>query len=166
MSELPQSAPTPRAPIAAVRAIAVAERQWGVLSRAQLTECGLSGGLVSRWIESRRLQRLLPGVYALGHRALPIEGGLAAALLYAGPGAALSDATAVWWWELSTSRLHTTHVVSPCRRRSLDVVRVHHREAVERVLHRGIPVVPIEHALLHVARTGSAGRLLKALADA
>src|SRR4051812_31275282 len=96
VSELPQSAPTPRVPIAVVRAIAVAERQWGVLSRAQLAECGLSGGAVSRWIERGRLQRLLPGVYALGHRALQTEGRLVAALLYAGPGAALSHSTAVW----------------------------------------------------------------------
>jgi hypothetical protein len=56
--------------------------------------------------------------------------------------------------------------VGPCRQRSLAVVRVRHREPVERVLHRGIPVVPIEHALLHVAQTASARRLLKALADA
>jgi hypothetical protein len=127
---------------------------------------GLSGGTVSRWIERGRLQRFLPGVYALGHRALPTEGRLAAALLYAGPGAALGLATAVWWWELSASRPQATHVVSPCRRRSLDLVRVHYREHVERVRHRGLPVVPIEYALLHLARTRPTRAVLKALADA
>jgi hypothetical protein len=51
-------------------------------------------------VDRRRLQRIHPGVYALGHRALRIEGRLAAALLYAGRGAALSHTTAAWWWGL------------------------------------------------------------------
>ena len=45
-------------------------------------------------------------------------------------------------------------------------VLVHHPREVQRVRHRGLPVIPIEHALLHLALTSSTRRTLKALADA
>ena len=72
----------------------LAKRQWGVVTRAQLEECGLEDAGISRWIHERRLHRIYPGVYAVGHLALGIEGRLAAALFYAGPGAALCGVTA------------------------------------------------------------------------
>jgi hypothetical protein len=46
------------------------------------------------------LHRIYPGVYAVGHKALSTEGRLLAAILYAGPGAALSHASAAHRWEL------------------------------------------------------------------
>jgi predicted transcriptional regulator of viral defense system len=55
---------------------------------------------VSRWVQAGRLHRLFPGVYAVGHRKLGDEGWLAAALLYAGKGAALSHDVAAWWWAM------------------------------------------------------------------
>jgi len=72
----------------------MAGRQWGVVTRAQLEESGLEKAGVSRWLRERRLHRVHPGVYAVGHPALGWEGKLAAALLYAGPGAALCGVTA------------------------------------------------------------------------
>ena len=82
------------------RILRMAERQWGVIARWQLLECGLSVAAISRWVSAGRLHRIYPGVYAVGHAALSTEGILLAAILYAGPGAALSHASAAHWWGL------------------------------------------------------------------
>jgi len=50
----------------------LAERQWGVVTRAQLEQSGLEGAGISRWIRERRLHRIHPGVYAVGHPALAL----------------------------------------------------------------------------------------------
>jgi Transcriptional regulator, AbiEi antitoxin len=82
------------------RVLRLAEGQWGVIARWQLEQCGLSTAAIPRWVASGRLHRIYPGVYAVGHRAIPLEGQLLAAVLYAGPGAAVSHASAAHWWEL------------------------------------------------------------------
>ncbi len=74
--------------------------QWGVIGTAQLRDRGVARTTVMRWRRDGRLHPLLPGVYAVGHRAVTREGWLVAALVHAGPGAALSYATAAWWWGL------------------------------------------------------------------
>ena len=100
---------------------------------------------------SGRLHRIHPRVYAVGHTALCTEGRLLAAVLYAGPGAALSHASATSWWGLIPWVPHTTHVSSPTRRRSLPEVRVHTPQHVERVMHKGLPVTPLSRTLLDFA---------------
>ena len=61
-------------------------------------DLGFSKAQVARWRESHYLLRVLPGVYAVGHRASTVEASLCSALLYAGADAVLSHATAAWWW--------------------------------------------------------------------
>ena len=75
--------------------------------------------------DERRLHRIYPGVYAVGHPALAIEGKMAAALFYAGPGAALCGVTAGSWLGLIQAEPRRLHVCTPRRRRSLPDVRVH-----------------------------------------
>ena len=82
------------------RILKLAERQWGVAAHWQLKERGLSTSAITRWTASGRLHRIYPGVYAVGHKALSTEGRLLAVILYAGPGAALSHASAAHRWEL------------------------------------------------------------------
>jgi very-short-patch-repair endonuclease len=77
-----------------------------------------------------------------------LEGRLLAAVLYAGPGAALSHASAAAWWSLIPYLPETIHVTSPRRHRSLRDVRVHVRERGKRVLHRGLPVTTVARTLL------------------
>lgn len=86
--------------LASVRLGRLAERQWGVASLAQITECGFGSSRVARLVRQGWLFPLHPGVYAIGRRSVSIEGGLVAAVLYAGPRAALSHTTAGWWWGL------------------------------------------------------------------
>ncbi len=125
----------------------LAERQWGVAAHWQLKKRGLSTSAIGRRSASGRLHRIYPGVYAVGHRALCTEGRLLAAILYAGPGAALSHASATHWWEPLPSLPHTTDVTSPRQRRSLPGVRVHRATTVERLIHRGLPVTPVARTL-------------------
>jgi predicted transcriptional regulator of viral defense system len=152
--------------IAVTRMSRLAGRQWGVVARWQLEQCGISAATISRWTASGRLHRIYPGAYAVGHSALSAEGNLLAAILYAGPEAALSYASATYWWELLPSLPYTTAVASPRRRRSLEGVRVHHRERVDRVMHRGLPVTPVARTLLDFASVAPLTSVRKAVAKA
>ena len=91
------------------RALAeLANRQWGVISIAQLEALGLGRSAVTRRVQAGRLHRIHRGVYAVGHRALRVEGRRLAAVLACGPGAVLSHVSAAAHWACST----------PARRRS------------------------------------------------
>ena len=122
----------------------LAARQWGVVTWAQLVESGLGPAGISRWIDERRLHRIHPGVYAVGHLALGMEARMAAALFYAGPGAALSHVTAAWWWGMLQTEPRRLHVCVPGRRRSLRHVRVHARRDRSG---RGTSAFPLPHLL-------------------
>jgi very-short-patch-repair endonuclease len=146
--------------------VELAERQWGVVARWQLELSGISTGAIARLVASGRLHRIYPGVYAVGHKSLCTAGELLAAILYAGPGAALSHASAAHWWELVPYLPKTTHVTSPRRRRSLRGVRVHHVKGLDRLIHRGLPVTPVLRTLLDFASVAPLARVRKAVAEA
>src|ERR1700729_3307533 len=93
----------------------VAERQWGRVSWAQLIALGVDDSAISRWATSGYLHQELPRVYAVGHRAPSVEADLTAAALYAGPGAMLSHATALWWHGLIDRRPWPIEVSTPRR---------------------------------------------------
>ena len=63
---------------------ALADRQWGVVTRDQLISSGLSAHGIHERVRSRRLIRLHRGVYAIGHRRLRRSGHLLAAVLACG----------------------------------------------------------------------------------
>ncbi len=121
---------------------------------------------VSRWLQDGHLHRLYPGVYAVGHRALSIEGRLAAALFHAGPGAMLSHATAAWWWGLWDAAPSRIHVSAPGRRRSVPGLAVHGRRRLERVWHSRLPVTTVAQTLLDLATDATPPVLRRALAEA
>jgi very-short-patch-repair endonuclease len=152
--------------IAVTRVWRLAECQWGVIARSQLEQCGISVPTISRWTASGRLHRIYPRVYAVGHKAICTEGRLLAAILYAGPGAALSHVSAAHRWELVPHLPDTADVTSPRRRRSLAGVRVHHRASVDRLMHRGLPVTPVARTLLDFASVAPLTGVRKAVAEA
>src|SRR3982751_1246376 len=86
-----------RTSIATARIGEVAARQWGVLSLPQLTRLGYGRTAIHRLVARGYLVRLYPGVYAVGHAPLRIEGRLLAALFHAGSGSAPSPTKAAWW---------------------------------------------------------------------
>lgn len=65
-----------------------------MVSRAQLVALGMRAGAILRRVRAGRLHRVHPGVFAVGHRALGLPGREWAAVLAAGPGAALSHRSA------------------------------------------------------------------------
>lgn len=144
----------------------LAGRHGGVVSRTQLARQGMTAGAIARAVRASRLHRIYPAVYAVGHRALTIEGCLVAALLHAGPGAALSHATAAWWWGLTDAAPRRIHVSAPGRRRSRHEVCVHHPRSFDRQYHRHLPVTPVPRTLLDCAAAFSFNQLRRALAEA
>jgi predicted transcriptional regulator of viral defense system len=151
---------------AKVRVGRVAERQWGRITRAQLESLGITTSTVSMWIEQGYLHRVLPGVYAVGHRAGGYAADLSAALLYAGPGAMLSHATAAHWLGLIDDKPHKIHISTPHRRRSQPGITVHERRTTERVWHNQLPTTTLPQTLLDLSATAPLRTVRKALAKA
>ncbi|MEK6327412.1 MAG: type IV toxin-antitoxin system AbiEi family antitoxin domain-containing protein [Actinomycetota bacterium] len=166
MAELRPTGTGARNQKASVRVGRCAGRQRGVISWGQLVRCGLGKATIGRWVAAGRLHRVHPGVYAVGHRALSTEGGLMAALLYAGPGAALSHMTAAWWWGLLRDLPAQLHLSVAGRRRSLPRVRVHNSRSADRVFHRGLPVATVPRTLLDIAPHVPFATLRRTLAEA
>lgn len=84
------------APSAVTAAAHLAAAQAGALSRQQLRELVLSDDVVRANLHAGRWRGTLPGVYVTFTGPVPYLTRCWAALLYAGPGAALSHDTAAW----------------------------------------------------------------------
>jgi predicted transcriptional regulator of viral defense system len=149
-----------------VRVAQSAEKQFGRISRAQLQTIGVDDAKVVRWLADGYLHRELPHVYSVGSRARTTESDLAAALLYAGPGAALSHATAAWWLGLLEDRPRAIQISTARRCRSLPGIRVYDRRERTRVMHRRLPITTVAQILLDLGATASLRVLRKALASA
>jgi predicted transcriptional regulator of viral defense system len=81
------------------RAIAaVAARQWGNITWRQLLDLGLTKQEVSYRVKIGRLYRVYRGVYSVGHPPTTPHQRAAAAVLACGPGAALSNGSAMTLW--------------------------------------------------------------------
>ena len=144
----------------------LAERAWGRVTWAQLRGLGIPEGTVSLWRDDGDLHRRLPGVYAVGHVSTSIEGLLAEALLYAGPGAMLSHVTAGWWLGLLDERPQVIHVSTPRQCGSIRWIRVHRRRECHREWARGFPVTTLPQLFLDLAATASLATVRRALANA
>lgn len=144
----------------------IAGGQGGLVTWAQLVWLGFDRRTISGWARNGFLHQVLPRVYAVGHRAPTVEADLWAAVLYAGPGAMLSHATALWWHGLIDEQPWPLQVSTPRRCYSLDGIRVHGRRACERIPHKGLPTTSIEQALLDFAAVAPIERLRYVLASA
>ncbi|HEY2650721.1 MAG TPA: hypothetical protein VGI50_02290, partial [Solirubrobacteraceae bacterium] len=129
-------------------------------------DLGVDDKVISDWKRQGYLRRELPRVYAVGHRAASYEADLASALLYAGPGAALSHATAAHWLGLLDKQPCAIHVSTPRRCRSLPGIVVHGRRDEDRFWHQRLPLTPLPQILLDLAAAESRRRLRMALANA
>lgn len=151
---------------AKLRVGVLAGRQFGRVTADQLTRLGVSSRTIGRWRDDGYLYRVLPRVYGVGHPGRSIEADLAAAVLYAGPGAMLSHGTAVWCLGLLKYPPREIVVSTPRRVRDHANIRVHGRRHLERHWHRGLPITSPSQALLDFAATGPAKLLRLALANA
>lgn len=138
-----------------VRVAALAARQHGVVSAAQLLAAGLTRDGIKHRVREGRLHRLHRSVYAVGHTALPPLARETAALLTAGPGDALSRATALTLWRLpAPPDERTVHVTTTGQRRSRDGITFHRtadlpRQDIRRV--QGLAVTSPARTILDTA---------------
>jgi Transcriptional regulator, AbiEi antitoxin/Protein of unknown function (DUF559) len=150
---------------------AVAQRQWGVVSRRQLAALGFSAHGISEWVRTGRLVRLYRGVYAYGHDRLRIEGRWLAAVMACGPGAVLSHRDAAQLWELrqSNSALIDVTVSSRngrIRRKGIRVHRSGRLAEAETTERSGIPVTTVARTLLDLADVLDPQALRRAVTEA
>lgn len=82
------------------RLASLAARQYGIVTRAQLTDLGLTERTVELYLRNGRLQAWHRDVFAVGHGGLSPHGLCMAAVLFRGDCALLSFQTAVWLWGL------------------------------------------------------------------
>lgn len=103
--------------------------QFGVVSRSQVLDCGLSRGRIDHLTQpDGRWQRILPGVYAATTGTVTADQRAMAALLYAGPGSLITGAAAVRRHNLRCAGLNEVDVLVPVgvRRQSSEFVRIVH----------------------------------------
>lgn len=112
-------------------------------------------------IRSGRLHRLHPGVYAVGHRVIPKEGRLMAAVLASGPDAVLSHRSAAALWGLRGYSDGAVHVAVPHKSTSTRQIRRHYSliPEDERAVKEGIPVTSAARTLFDLAATEDAEAL-------
>jgi putative AbiEi antitoxin of type IV toxin-antitoxin system/uncharacterized protein DUF559 len=147
----------------------LAERQFGVVSLAQLRALGLGSRAVQQRASVGRLRRLHRGVYAVGHGALGSEGRRLAAVLACGPGAVLSHRSAAAHWGLLATQASLIDVTAPRGRHGGQGIRLHRSrslDARDTTDHEGIPITKVPRTLLDVAATVRSDRLERALAQA
>lgn len=132
---------------------AIATRQHGVVTRAQLEELGLSRRAIGRRISSGHLDPLYRGVYAVGHRAVSREGRWLAAVLAVGDGAVLSHRSAAALWGLRATARARIEVTTERALRSRPGIQLHRAgvAADEVAVERGVPVTSVHRTLVDLA---------------
>src|SRR3954469_833429 len=116
VGRFPPDSPVETAPLPVGRRVAaLATRQHGVVAARQLAALGLAQQTIADWVATGRLHRVHRGVYAVGHSVLPVRGHWTAAGLAAGPGAALSYASAAAFWDLRRTGATVIDVTVPGR---------------------------------------------------
>jgi hypothetical protein len=135
---------------------ALARRQYGVVTVAQLLALGVGEHGIYERVRTGRLLRLHRGVYAVGHEHLRRQGHWLAAVLACGPGAVLSHQSAAALWEIRPSASSVVHVTVPTqngrvRRRGVRVHRSGRIAPDEVTVMDGIPVTTLARTLLDLA---------------
>lgn len=135
---------------------ALAEQQFGIVSRRQLADLGLSRGSIEGRLLRGQLHRVRRGAYAVGHRSLVLEGRWMAAVLSAGPKAVLSHRSAAELWRLLPRSGRSIDLTRSTKFRSRTGLRGHCAvlPADEITVVEGIPATDLARTLLDVAATG------------
>jgi hypothetical protein len=137
--------------LAKVRVAQLAAGQFGRITHRQLQQLGVTKATAHDWRRAGYLHPRLPGVHAVGHPGRTVASELFEAVLYAGPGAMLSHATAAWWQGLIEHPSPLTHVSTPRRRVAPRGIMIHGRRLLTRTMHGGIPVTTPEQTVFDLA---------------
>jgi hypothetical protein len=134
------------------------------VAREQLAGLGVSADAIEGRLRRRRLHRVHQGVYAVGAPSLTARGRWMAAVLAAGPGAALGHRSAAALWDLRPSASARLEVIA---RRSVArpriEVHVARLQADEMTTLDRIPVTSVHRTLLDLASVLTPPQLERAL---
>jgi len=131
----------------------IAARQYGIITRRQLLEAGLTTRQAERMVTGSRWRVVLPGTYAQATVSTSLQQRAMAAVQWAGPSAAASFETACALRRFADSVGDPIEVSSLRKLRSEQVV-VHHAQPwapAEIEAADGIPVTSVERTLVDMA---------------
>jgi predicted transcriptional regulator of viral defense system/very-short-patch-repair endonuclease len=153
-----------RTPTAADLALErVALEQFGVFSRHQALEAGLSIPQVRHRVDSGAWQRVAPGVYSFPARADSWERSLWIAHLHAGPCSLISHGAAARLHDLQPVEGESVElIVGRSQTRALEGTTRHRPRQFDRShvdVVRGLPVTDVARTVLDLAPDASLGRL-------
>ena len=150
------------------RVAELAAEQWGVLSSEELRRCGLSLNAIAVRARNGWLHPLYRGVYAVGHRNLPLNGRFLAAVKACGPTAVLSHYSAAALYELV--RWDDRHPeVTTTNQRTHKGIRTHRSSMLElqdTTRRHGIPTTTPARTLVDLAATLPYRSLRRAVREA
>lgn len=132
----------------------LAARQHGLVTSAQLERLGFASATVAYRVSAGRLHPKHRGVYAVGHANLSQHGVWMAAVLAAGPGAALSHFAAALLHAIWRRRANRIDVIVPGRRRKRAGFSVHgvkHLDPRDITRWHGIRVTTIPRTLVDLS---------------
>jgi len=147
----------------------IAARQYGVVTRAELTGAGLTRGAIAHRIAHGRLHRLHRGVYLVGHPVLAGHARELAAVLACGSAAVLGYRAATALWGLVPPPDEIDVIVVGRQVASRSGIRLHCVAAIDRRdvrVHKGIRVTAPARTLLDLAAVASAREVEQAVAEA
>src|SRR4051812_23122868 len=131
---------------------ALAARQHGVITRAQLLALGFTPAAIRHRLAKGRLHPIYPGVYAVGRPELSELGSFMAAVLSAGEGAALSHVSAAVLWRIvKRGDRSPIHVSTPRSRRGHQGIVIHRRTDLKTTRRHDIPVTTPAETLIDLA---------------
>jgi hypothetical protein len=135
------------------RIAAIAARQHAVITIWQLYALGLDTSAVAKRVARGALYRRHRGVYVVGQPNLSPEGECLAAVLAAGPGAALSHRPAGRLHGISRFHPPCIAVVTTTKRRpkGVEVHRVRALDPRDVTTHNGVPVTTVHRTLVDLA---------------
>jgi very-short-patch-repair endonuclease len=145
----------------------LAVRQQGLVAYWQLIELGFGRGAIEHRVATKRLHRMLPGVYAVGHAVVSRDGWLMAAVLMCGSEAVLSHSSALELRGIIRPGRFARQVTVPgSGRESRAGVIVHQTRRLHPEDHgqlQGIPVMAVPRALLGFASQARHDELVRSL---
>lgn len=148
--------------------VALAERQDGVIGRAQVRAAGFNDGAIDRLITRGWLIPIHYGVFALGHRPRTLRGWHFAALIAAGPRAALSHRSSGAHLGMAETASRV-HVIAPRSARGVRGIVVHRPRGLlegDIVTEAGLRTTSPGRTLLDLAAISSRRTLERALDQA
>jgi very-short-patch-repair endonuclease len=141
-----------------------------MVTHRQLAAVGIRGSAITRRVAAGRLERVYPGVYAVGHLQGTREARWIAAVMACGRGAVLSHLDAAALWGIYESNGSTIHVTTTTRSpRTLPGIRAHRARRLDPAdvtVKDAIPVTTVARTLIDLTDVLSPDRVLRAIREA